>query len=76
MTDGPELQALRARLARRIRELRGLRHYSLLDMVRFQGFNMGHWQKLEHGDLDARLSTLKKVADALGVTLSELFEGV
>ena len=35
-----------------------------------------HLQKIERGTLDPRLSTLKKLADAYGVTLSTLLKDV
>lgn len=67
---------LRLRLARRIRALRRERGLSQLDIVRHHDFSLSHYQKLERGTLDARLSTLSKLADCFDVTLSELFEGV
>jgi transcriptional regulator with XRE-family HTH domain len=39
-------------------------------------FSLSHYQKLERGVLDPRLSTLRKLAAAFGVPLSELLEGV
>lgn len=75
LVDVKEL-ALQARLARRLREVRTARRVSQLDLVRYHGFSLSHYQKLERGVLDPRLSSLKKVADALGMTLSELLAGV
>jgi transcriptional regulator with XRE-family HTH domain len=45
-------------------------------MVRKFEISLSHYQKLERGVLDARLSTLKKLADAFDVTLSEFLKGV
>lgn len=73
MTADPQL--LR-RLGRRCRQMRKERGLSQLDMVRDHGFSLSHYQKIERGALDARLSTLKRVAEAFGVELSELLEGV
>jgi len=67
---------LQARLASRLKELRAERHVSQLDMVRFHGFSLSHYQKIERGVLDPKLSTIAKVADALGITLSELLAGI
>ena len=64
------------RLGRRCRQLRRDRGLSQLDMVRSHGFSLSHYQKIERGDLDARLSTLRRLADAFGVSLSELLKGV
>lgn len=64
------------RLGRRCRQLRRDRGLSQLDMVRSFGFSLSHYQKIERGDLDARLSTLRKLADAFGVSVSEFLKGV
>jgi transcriptional regulator with XRE-family HTH domain len=61
---------------RRCRELRLKRGLSQLDMVRYHDFSLSHYQKLERGDLDPRLSTLKKLAVAYRVTLVELVKGL
>jgi transcriptional regulator with XRE-family HTH domain len=45
-------------------------------MVRGHDFSLSHYQKIERGDLDARLSTLRKLANAYNVTLSELLKGL
>lgn len=64
------------RLGRRCRQLRHEKGLSQLDMVRGFGFSLSHYQKIERGDLDARLSTLKRLAEAYGVSLPELLKGV
>jgi len=43
-------------------------------MVRDHGFSLSHYQKLERGTLDPRLSTLLKLAGAFGVRVSELVD--
>lgn len=45
-------------------------------MVRNHGFSLSHYQKIERGDLDAGISTLKRLAEAYGVSLPELLKGV
>ncbi len=73
MTANEELQV---RLGKRCRELRHARGLSQLDMVRRFEFSLSHYQKIERGDLDARLSTLARLAECFEVSLSELLEGV
>jgi transcriptional regulator with XRE-family HTH domain len=69
-------EQLLRRLGKRCRQLRMDRGMSQLDMVRNHGFSLSHYQKIERGALDARLSTLQRVAEAFGVALSELLKGV
>jgi hypothetical protein len=45
-------------------------------MVRHFEFSLSHYQKIERGELDARFTTLRKLADAFEVTLSELVQGL
>lgn len=66
----------KARLGQRCRELRRAAGLSQLDMVRHHDFSLSHFQKIERGDLDPRLSTLMKLAKAFGITASELLRGV
>lgn len=47
-----------------------------MDMVREYGFSLSHYQKMERGVLDPRLTTLEKLADAFGTTVCELLAGV
>ena len=58
-------------LGQRCRELRHEAGLSQLDIVRNHDFSLSHYQKIERGDLDPRLSTLIKLANAYGVPLSE-----
>lgn len=71
-----EATRLKAKLGRRCREVRREHGFSQMDLVRYHDFSLSHVQKIERGDLDPRLSTLKRLAKALGVTLSELLDGV
>lgn len=65
-------ESLERRLGLQCRKLRHECGLSQLDMVRNHGFSLSHYQKIERGVLDPRLGTLKRIADAFGVTLSEL----
>ena len=47
-----------------------------MDIVRRFDFTLSHYQKIERGDLDARLSTMSRLARCLGVSLCELVEGL
>lgn len=64
------------RIGRRCRQLRLERQLSQLDMVRYHGFSLSHYQKIERGVLDPRLTTLARIAAAFDVALSTLLEGV
>ena len=63
-------------LGARCRKLRRGRKLSQLDMVRNFDFSLSHYQKIERGELDPRLSTLRKLAGAFGVSLSQLLRGL
>jgi transcriptional regulator with XRE-family HTH domain len=67
---------LRIRFGKRCRALRTRRKFSLLDMVRRFDVSLSHYQKIERGDLDVRLSTAKKLAECFGVTFAELVKGL
>jgi transcriptional regulator with XRE-family HTH domain len=67
---------LRKRFGDRCRALRKRRQLSQLDMVRRFGISLSHYQKIERGDLDVRLSTAAKLAEWFDVSLSELLRGV
>ena len=73
MAPKPSLQA---RLGRRIREVRTAKALSQMDLVRRYDWTLSHYQKIERGDLDPRLSTLVKLAESFGVTVSQLLEGL
>ena len=71
-----DAEDLRTRFGERCRALRRRRKLSQLDMVRQFDVSLSHYQKIERGDLDVRLSTAKKLAECFGVSLSELLRGV
>jgi len=60
----------------RCRQVRKKKGLSQMDIVRDAEFTLSHLQKIERGALDPRYSTLKKLAEALGVTMSELVKGL
>ena len=64
------------RLAARLRQVRAERGLSQLDMVRKYAWSLSHYQKLERGVLDPKLSTLVRLAECFGVTVSDLLSGV
>jgi transcriptional regulator with XRE-family HTH domain len=72
----PADEQLLRRLGKRCRQLRKDRGLSQLDMVRDHGFSLSHYQKIERGALDARLSTLQRLAEAYEVSMPELLKGV
>jgi transcriptional regulator with XRE-family HTH domain len=67
---------LPTRFGKRCRALRHKCKLSQLDMVRNFDVSLSHYQKIERGDLDVRLSTAAKLADCFGVTLAELMRGL
>ena len=73
MASDPELQL---RLGMRCRKLRLRSGLSLMDVVKNNEISQSHLQKIERGVLDARLSTLNKLAAAYGVSVSTLLRNV
>ncbi|MFO0680538.1 MAG: helix-turn-helix transcriptional regulator [Sandaracinus sp.] len=67
---------LNVRLGKRCRTIRQRQGLSLMDVVKNHDVSLSHLQKIERGDLDPRLSTLKKLAEAYDVTLAVLLKGV
>ncbi len=63
-------------LGDRCRQLRKKRGLSQLDIVRHHEFGLSHYQKIERGELDPRFTTLKKLAEAYGVSVAELLKGL
>ena len=64
-------ESLELRFGKRCRKLRHQAGLSQLDMAE-HGFSLSHYQKIERGTLDPRLSTLMKLAKCFGVSVSEL----
>lgn len=68
--------SLPIRFGKRCRLLRHDAGLSQLDMVREHGFSLSHYQKIERGTLDPRLSTMNKIAKSFGISLSELVKSL
>lgn len=64
------------RLGRRVRAVRKAKGMSQMDLVRDHEWTLSHYQKIERGDLDPRLSTLMKLADCFDISVSELLKGL
>lgn len=60
----------------RCKALRLERKLTQLDMVRLHGYGLSYYQRIERGVLDVRLATMVRLADAFGVPLSQLLDGV
>jgi transcriptional regulator with XRE-family HTH domain len=69
-------ESLRVRFGKRCRKLRHQAGLSQLDMVRDHGFSLSHYQKIERGALDPRLSTIVKIAESFGISISELVDSL
>ena len=69
-------ESLEERFGKRCRKLRQQAGLSQLDMVRDHGFSLSHYQKLERGVLDPRLSTMAKLAKSFGISISELTDSL
>ena len=67
---------IRVELGKRCRVLRKKRKLSQLDVVRQFEFSLSHYQKIERGVLDPRLTTLAKLAEVYDVSLSVMMKGV
>ena len=69
-------ESLGVRFGKRCRKLRHEAGLSQLDMVRDHGFSLSHYQKIERGALDPRLSTLKKLAESFGISVAEFVDSL
>lgn len=70
------MEDVRIRLAKRCRALRKRRGLSQLDMVRHYDWTLSHYQRIERGVQDPRLTTLQKLAECFELSLSQLLRGV
>lgn len=66
--------AVQQAVGARIRALRQERGLSQDEFAARVGIHRTHPNKLENGKIDPRLSTLVRVADALGVSVGELLD--
>ena len=67
---------IRIRLGSRIRELRKAKGWRQLDLAEHSGVHEVHVSDLERGAREAGVLTLQKLADALDLSLAELFQGL
>jgi transcriptional regulator with XRE-family HTH domain len=65
--------SLEVRFGVRVREFRHAAGLSQLDMLS-RGFTLSHFQKIERGVVDPRLSTILKLAEAFGVPPGKLLD--
>ena len=63
-------------LGRRIRELRNITGLSQEKFALKIGMDRTYFASIESGKRNVAIRNIKKIADGLGVTLSELFEGL
>lgn len=68
-------ESLEVRFGKRCKKLRAAAGLTQMDVVA-QGFTLSHYQKLERGDLDPRLSTALRLAKVFGVTAGKLLDGL
>jgi transcriptional regulator with XRE-family HTH domain len=60
------------KLGKRVRAAREGAGMSQMDVVLKSGMSLSHYQKIERGVLDPRISTICKIAKLFGVTLDDL----
>lgn len=68
--------SLPVRFGKRVREVRTGKGLSQMDLVRQHDWTLSHYQKIERGDLDPRLSTVVKLAETFGMPVAELLKGI
>lgn len=64
---------LQKNVGNRIKEIRAEKNISQQELADLCGFEGSNMSRLEAGRVNVTLSTLQKVADALGVKIIELF---
>ena len=60
-------------LSQRIKKIRKAKNLSQKDLTTAIGMGAAQYSRIENGKTDPSVSTLEKIAQALGVTLAELF---
>ena len=63
-------------LGMRIKYLRGQKKWSQEDLALEAGINKNYLSDLERGTRNPTVKALEKIANALGINLSELFKGI
>lgn len=66
----------RTTLGRKVRDLRKATGVGPDEFARVHGWNRDVWRRIEAGEANPSLSTLVRIAAALGTTVSALTEGV
>lgn len=70
-----ESRALELAIARRIRKHRKRNQWTLEHLAKVTGLSKGHLSQIENGEKVPPISTLSKIAFALGTTIAELISG-
>ena len=60
----------------RLRELRGVRRLTLRDVAERAGLSESFLSQVERGRASASIASLRRIADALGIGISDLFQPV
>ena len=60
----------------RIKYLRSLKKWSQEDLALEAGINKNYLSDLERGSRNPTVKVMEKIANALGITISELFKGI
>ena len=63
-------------LGMRIKYLRSLKKWSQEDLALEAGINKNYLSDLERGSRNPTVKVMEKIANALGITISELFKGI
>lgn len=63
-------------LGNRIRKVRNRRGWSQEEFAAICGINRSYMGRIERGELNVTLDSLKKVSDGLGTRVSELLKGI
>lgn len=67
---------LLGRFGDRIKDMRAASGMSQVDFAERAKFDRNYWGRVERGQQNVSISTLKRIAKALGVTMSSLVEGL
>ena len=74
--DQDPLEPLLKAIGERIADLRAGRGMSVAQLAEASGFARGYVWRAENGKLNCNTTTLARFAQALGVTLAKLFDGI
>ena len=70
------MSSIATRLGRRIKELRRAREYSQEELAERAGISVSYLSMIERAQRLPHIETVALLGSALGVSLSEIFEGV